>query len=275
MDQEHKEKWEELERDFDHAVPEEISPDIAYYRTLLANVIMIGAPNDSEWILVDAGIKKYQDRILHACEQRYGNKPPAAIILTHGHFDHIGSVKKLVDHWQVPVYIHQNEMDFVTGITPYPPGDPTVGGGMISLLSTIFPTKPDHLEGIVSPLPNDGSIPYLSEWKYIETFGHTPGHISLFREKDRVLIAGDAISTEKAESSFSVFFPIQHVYGPPAYFTQDWAQAELSVHTINELEPDIVIAGHGLPMQGETMKQELSYLAEHFQAQAIPKHKRN
>ncbi|WP_208590556.1 MBL fold metallo-hydrolase [Gracilibacillus suaedae] len=273
MDQEHFDKWKDLEHDLDHAIPEEILPDIAYYRTLVVNVIMIGAPNEA-WVLIDTGTRKYQDRILHACEHRYGNKPPQAIILTHGHFDHIGSAKKLAEYWNVPIYIHKNEMDFVTGKKEYPPGDPTVGGGMISLLSTIFPTKPEHLEGLVTALPHDGSVPFLEDWKYIETPGHTTGHISLFREKDRLLIAGDAISTEKPESSWAVFFPLQHVYGPPAFFTEDWISAEETVKKLANLDPDMIIAGHGLPMEGETMKKELRKLADNFIEQAIPKHKR-
>lgn len=273
MDQEHTDNWKDLEHDLDHAIPEEVLPDVAYYRTLIVNIVMIGAP-DEEWVLVDTGTRKYQDRILHACEYRYGNKAPQAIILTHGHFDHIGSAKKLAEYWQVPIYIHENEIDYVTGKKEYPPGDPTVGGGMISLLSGIFPTKPEHLEGLVSTLPTDGTVPFLKDWKYIETFGHTPGHISLFREQDRSLIAGDAISTEKPESSIAVFFPLQHVYGPPAYFTQDWMEAEQSVKKLAELDPDIIIAGHGVPMKGETMKQELKKLAKNFIEQAIPKHKR-
>ncbi|SHN30977.1 MBL fold metallo-hydrolase [Gracilibacillus kekensis] len=274
MDKDHLDKGKLLEHDFDHAVPEEITRDVAYYRTILSNVIMIGAPNE-DWILVDAGLKRYQGRILHACEERYGTKPPAAIILTHGHFDHTGSAKRLAEHWHVPIYIHEKEMDYVTGKKTYPPGDPTVGGGMISLLSGLFPTKPEHLEGLVTALPKDGKIPQLEGWRYVETAGHTPGHISLFREEDRMLIAGDAISTEKPESSLAVFFPIQHVFGPPAYFTQDWMEAENAVKKLADLEPDYIIAGHGLPMQGETMKQELKKLAENFIDQAIPKHKRH
>ncbi|GAE94954.1 metallo-beta-lactamase family protein [Gracilibacillus boraciitolerans JCM 21714] len=275
MDQEHLDKLEQLEHDFDHALPEEVTRDVAYYRTILSNIIMIGGAPNEDWILIDTGLRRYKERILHACEERYGNKPPTAIILTHGHFDHTGSAKKLAEHWNVPIYIHEKEMDYVTGKKAYPPGDPTVGGGLVSLLSTLFPTKPEHLEGVVTALPDDGTLPHLKEWRYIETPGHTPGHISLFRESDRFLIAGgDAISTEKPESTWAMFFPIQHVYGPPAYFTQDWMAADKSVKTLAELEPDFVIAGHGLPMQGGFMKEELKKLADGFIDNAIPKHKR-
>ncbi|KAB8137884.1 MBL fold metallo-hydrolase [Gracilibacillus oryzae] len=274
MERNYTEKWQQYERDFDHAVTEEVVRDVAYYRTFLANVIMIGAP-DEDWILVDTSLRRYHERILHACEERYGTKAPKAIILTHGHFDHAGSAKKLAEHWQVDVYIHENEIDYVTGKKAYPPGDPTVGGGLMSLLSAAFPTKPEHLEKVAKPLPGDGKVPFLEDWRYIETPGHTPGHISLYREKDGMLIAGDAISTEKSESSLSVLFPFQHIYGPPAYFTEDWMGAEQSVKKIAQLNPSTVIAGHGLPMQGEAMQKELEELAAGFIERAIPKHKRH
>ncbi|GAB2565926.1 MBL fold metallo-hydrolase [Gracilibacillus alcaliphilus] len=264
---------EENGYDFDHAVAEEICPDVAYYRTLFANVIMIGSP-DKDWVLVDTGLKKYKNRILHACEERYGNKPPLAIVLTHGHFDHIGSAKALAKYWDVPVYMHQNELPYATGEASYPPGDPTVGGG-VAMASIFFPIKPEHLNKLVHALPDDGSIPFLKEWRYIETPGHTKGHISLYREKDKLLIAGDALATEKAESSLSIFFPFQHVYGPPAYFTEDWYQAGESVKRLAQLQPETIIAGHGLPMEGEFMQAELQHLAENFDQQAIPKHKRH
>lgn len=273
MKQQHLDQLEQYEKDFDHAIAENITKDVAYYRTLLSNIVMIGAPNE-DWVLIDTSLKRYHERIIHACETRYGTKAPKAIILTHGHFDHAGSAKKLADYWNVPIFIHEREMDYVTGKQSYPPGDPTVGGGFISLLSAIFPTKPEHLEKMVQPLPKNGEVPYLQDWKYIETPGHTKGHISLYRKKDGILIAGDAISTEKPESSWSVIFPLQHVYGPPAYFTEDWHIAEESVRKLAQLQPNMIIAGHGLPMKGTVMQEELEKLTSNFMELALPKHKR-
>ena len=54
-------------------------------------------------------------------------------------------------------------------------------------------------------------------WKWIHTPGHTEGHISLFHEKDRVLIAADAFSTTKQESLLSVMTHAEQISGPPKF----------------------------------------------------------
>ena len=53
-------------------------------------------------------------------------------------------------------------------------------------------------------LPSDGTVPHLPDFKWIHTPGHTPGHISLFREKDQALIVGDAFVTVKQEYLYKV-----------------------------------------------------------------------
>ncbi|WP_217582322.1 MBL fold metallo-hydrolase, partial [Lysinibacillus sp. GbtcB16] len=78
-------------------------------------------------------------------------------------------------------------------------GDSTVNGGLITELSPLFPNHGINIESRVKALPADSTIPGLPEWQWVHTPGHTPGHISLFREKDRSLIAGDAFVTVKQE----------------------------------------------------------------------------
>ncbi|MCA0969706.1 MBL fold metallo-hydrolase [Halobacillus litoralis] len=262
----HNETWH-----MGHAESEQVLEDIAFYRTLIANVVFIGKPDD-DWILIDCGIANYAKRIREAAEKRYGDRPPKAIILTHGHFDHVGSADKLADYWKVPIYVHPAEMDYVTGKRDYPVGDATVGGGLFSILSPFFPTKPVNLSRYIHPISTEGELPFLKGWRIIHTPGHTPGHISLFRESDRMLIAGDAIITVKQESSMAVFIQHQHVHGPPAYFTPDWEQAEESVKKIAHLQPKVVVTGHGLPMEGELLSEQLQELAANFKELAVPKH---
>ena len=174
---------------------------------------------------MDAGMPESANKIISVTEERFGaNSRPKAIILTHGHFDHVGAIIDLVKYWQIPVFAHELELPFLTGEKSYPEPDPTVEGGMIAKLSPIFPNEPINLGSQVEILPSDGSVPYMPGFRWIHTPGHTPGHISLFREKDRALIAGDAFVTVKQESLYKVLTQEQEISGPPRYFTPDWKQ---------------------------------------------------
>src|SRR5215207_2933833 len=129
---------------------------------------------------------------------------PAAIVLTHGHFDHIGALHTLLHKWDVPVYAHRLELPYLTGQSSYPPPDPTVGGGAMAAMSRFYPRGPYNFEGRVQPLPVDGSVPGMPGWRWIHTPGHSPGHVSLFRDADRLLLAGDAFVTQRQESLLAV-----------------------------------------------------------------------
>ena len=80
--------------------------------------------------------------------------------------------------------------------------------------------------------------------------GHTPGHISLWRERDRTIIAGDAFITTNQESAYAVAVQAEEMHGPPKYFTPDWSAAKSSVQRLAALEPDVVVTGHGRAMRG-------------------------
>ncbi len=82
------------------------------------------------------------------------------------------------------------------------------------IISNIFPHTSIDITAYAETLPEDGSVPGMPEWKWIHTPGHTEGHIALFREKDRVLIAADAFSTTKQESLLSVIMYSEQISGP-------------------------------------------------------------
>src|SRR5947209_4121014 len=77
-----------------------IAPDLAYKRLAIVNVVFYGLPlaRDREWVLIDAGIRGTAGLIRRAAEKRFGSRP-AAIILTHGHFDHVGALGDLAERW--------------------------------------------------------------------------------------------------------------------------------------------------------------------------------
>jgi len=257
--------------------PYPLTDDLAYLRTAIVNVYLYGTPgqDDRSWVLIDAGMPGSAGRIIEAASRRFGRgSRPAAILLTHGHFDHVGAVRELAEEWDVPVYAHPLEFPYLSGRSPYPPPDPTVGGGAMASLSWLYPRGPIDLGGRLRPLPEDGSVPAMPDWRWIFTPGHAPGHISLFRDADRTLIAGDAFITTKQESAFAVLAQRPEIHGPPRYFTPDWEAAHRSVETLAALEPELAATGHGIPLSGKVMRSALHLLAREFDRRAVPTHGR-
>lgn len=251
----------------------ELTRDLAYHKTRIVNVFMYGAPDagDRGWVLIDAGVYGSAGAIRKAAASRFGEDArPACIVLTHGHFDHVGALRTLAEEWDVPVYAHELEMPYITGRSSYPPPDPTVGGGAMAGLSWAYPRGPIDIGERAHTLPADGSIPHMPAWRWIATPGHTAGHVSLFRDRDSVLIAGDAFVTTKQESVFAVATQRPELHGPPMYYTHDWQQAELSVRRLAYLDPELVATGHGVPLRGPVMRERLHILAQHFRSEALP-----
>ncbi|MBA4139967.1 MAG: MBL fold metallo-hydrolase [Segetibacter sp.] len=249
----------------------EARSDVFYYTNQIVNVVFIGTPD--HWVLVDAGMPKCGEEIRMVAEDIFGaNSKPSAIILTHGHFDHVGGIVHLIEHWNVPVYAHPNEFPFLTGEQSYPEPDTTVEGGMLAKISSIYPNEPINIKPALQPLPGDMSVPGLPEWKWVYTPGHSPGQVALFRESDRTLISADAFITVKQDSLYKVLVQKKEVCGPPVYLTTDWPEAFNSVKTLEALRPEIVIPGHGTAMEGAELTEGLRRLVNEFDEIAVPDH---
>ena len=249
-----------------------IAPRLQGLKIAFVNVFGV-QHEDGTWTLIDAAIPFSGSRLRHWAESTFG-RPPNAIVLTHGHFDHAGTAKELAEAWDVPVYAHPLEFPYLTGEKEYPAPDWKAGGGMMPLLSPTLPRGPIDLGSRLRPLPGEGAASALAElpgWTLLHTPGHTPGHVSFFRGSDKTLLVGDAFCTTKPESFFAAnFSQPAELHGPPAYFTSDWSAAKRSVRKLAGLQPATVVPGHGKPLAGVEVAAALTKLADDFERIAVP-----
>jgi glyoxylase-like metal-dependent hydrolase (beta-lactamase superfamily II) len=239
----------------------EIARGVFYVPIGIANVYCVGVSGRS-WVLIDSSVPGRGWQIRRAAESIYGPAArPEAIFLTHGHMDHAGSASELADFWNVPIFAHRLEIPYLTGQSEYPPLDPTTGG-FLAFMGRFFAPKTSDLGDRVRVLDRD--LPGLDGWEWHHTPGHSPGHVSLFRREDAILLAGDALTTVNLDSFFATVTKTQRLGPPPAPSTYDWVRAAESVRRFVELRPLTIACGHGVPMSGGKAVIQLGELASHF-----------
>src|SRR5690348_9298518 len=107
-----------------------VAPGVWRLKDLFVNVYFIADREATGWIMVDAGLRSTASKVRELTNELFGKgSKPRAIIMTHAHFDHRGSLIELAEEWGVPVYCHHMEKPYLTGQASYPPADPSVGGG--------------------------------------------------------------------------------------------------------------------------------------------------
>ena len=241
-----------------------IAPDVGWLPISFVNVYFVGRPGGS-WLLVDAGLPGRANQIIEAAEARFGaGIAPEAIVLTHGHFDHAGSALRLAEYWNVPIYAHRLEMPYLIGKCDYPPPDPTIGGAF-AFLSRFMPHGTRNLTGRIRELQMN-EVPGAPGWEWLATPGHSPGHISLFRPSDRVLLAGDGFATMNLDSWSGLVTGRRTLARAGAPFNTDWGATRLSVKELAKLRPNVVGCGHGIPRSDSELSSRLEGFAENFRA---------
>jgi glyoxylase-like metal-dependent hydrolase (beta-lactamase superfamily II) len=218
-------------------------------------------------VLIDSAWPHRGQLIKAAAEQLFGPRAsPAAILLTHIHPDHSGSALELARMWDLPVYVHPDELVLAPGGYMPEYANP-LDRWLVAPLLRLLPRRMveesrsrNTLEGTALAFDPAADIPGLPDWQAVPTPGHTPGHVAFFRPADRVLITGDAVLTVNVNSPRDLLAGKQRASAPPYISTWNWPAARQSVEELAGLAPDVLACGHGRPMAGPEAAAGLSAL---------------
>jgi glyoxylase-like metal-dependent hydrolase (beta-lactamase superfamily II) len=185
----------------------------------LINVYLVGD------VLIDAGRKTDRRRILKQLQGR----EISLLALTHAHPDHQGTAKEICEGRGVPLACHIDDVDAMEGREPTSPG-----ADLVSRLIVRFWQGPPHR--VDRPLREGDEV---AGFRVIHAPGHSPGEVIFFRDDDRVAICGDVIRNLSYLTMRSV------IKEPPDAFNYDTAENRRSIHKLAELEPSVILPGHG------------------------------
>ncbi|USG67203.1 MBL fold metallo-hydrolase [Brevibacillus ruminantium] len=206
-----------------------------------------GPLTEGAWSALMAGLESIQIRP-EEIEQ---------IVLTHHHVDHCGQLERIrrisgattfAHPLAVPyVEIDQDFLDFhdrffyelyrESGV----PDEKLIIIEKYHKLITTFAERSQ----IDVTLKHDQTIPGLAEWKVLYTPGHSQSHLSLYREKDRVMIAGDHIIKRISSNAF-IEPPRDQSQARPLTLVQYRTALQMCA----DMEIDLALSGHGEPVVG-------------------------
>jgi hydroxyacylglutathione hydrolase len=182
-------------------------------------------------VLVDAGTRLETSSIL----RQLRDVPLSAHVLTHAHPDHNGASRAVCTQHGVPYWVGEGDAAAASDGT---------------IIQTDFPKLPfggvldNLLSGPAHPVDRRlGEGDEVADFTVLDTPGHTHGHIALWRERDRTLIAGDVLLGVNPRTLRPG--PHRHVQATHV----DPARNEASLERLAGLRPDLVCFGHGPPLR--------------------------
>jgi len=182
--------------------------------------------------LVDTGLPGQRDLIAAAlAEAGAGLGDLRRIVLTHQDVDHVGSLPDLVEATGARVLASDVEVPYIVG-TEKPrfdrPDFVEAFPAIATLLARLKQLRVDE------PLADGARLDLAGGVRAVATPGHTVGHMCLYLERSRTIIAGDALTAEAGR-----------LQGPSPTATADMATASRSVRKLAELDVAAIACYHG------------------------------
>jgi glyoxylase-like metal-dependent hydrolase (beta-lactamase superfamily II) len=186
-----------------------------------------------ELVLVDTGVPG-QEELIEAEIRKEGldTATITRIILTHQDIDHVGSLNALVARTGAEAMALAEEIAYIDGSKPSPKMPP----------KEVLDANPAFAEMLrqlkrtpVDVALTDGQILDIAGGvRVVATPGHTPGHMSLYLERSKVLITGDALVSDSGQ-----------LHPPMARATPDMPTAMESVRRLAQLDVEAIVCYHG------------------------------
>lgn len=207
----------------------QITPNIHRIGGMVNQYLII---DGKELTLIDTGMASNVKNILKYIDKN-GFHPEAVkrILITHSDPDHYGAADEVKKVTGAAIWTSQVEADAMkTGTSSRPIAPSGFLALFIPLLSKFLSTPPTQVDVIIQ---NGDILPVLDGLNVIASPGHTPGHLSFYYPKDRVLFAGDAINSHNGK-------PIPTTDDT----TYDQVQARASFEVLMQLKPSVICCGH-------------------------------
>jgi hydroxyacylglutathione hydrolase len=181
----------------------------------------------AEDVLIDAGTRWDRRRIFAEIEGR----ELSMLALTHVHPDHQGVAKDVCEARGIPLACHADDVDAMGGRRPVQEAAPE--NPFNRLIKRIWQGPPHEVSRVLA----EGNE--VAGFRVVHAPGHARGEVIYFRDSDQVAICGDVIRN----MSYATGLP--GIKEPPEIFTYDPAENRRSIRKLAELEPRLILPGHG------------------------------
>lgn len=217
------------------------APGVALIRLGWSNAYVLHSERGG-FTLVDAGTARDKIRLAHALSGFAASTPARThqILLTHAHPDHAGCAAFVARRFRARILAHEGERPFLERGRLYGARRWSLQKIAFELGARVWPVRSCHLSRALSE--GDEVETGAGVWRVLHLPGHTAGQIGFFRERDGVLLSGDAMLN---------VLPWTRRPGltlPLRLFSDHFEQARQSARRIADLQPRVLLPGHGPPL---------------------------